>query len=211
MQLYIIRHGDPDYAHDTLTELGQKEAEALVPRLLHIQPSDIYASPLRRAQETAAPSCKALNMEFSIEDWMTESMDYMQHCDLDDAAKQDAGYTVTLADGAKLIKDIAPERTDAVKEMIRHSDEFLAQHGYVREGFRYRAAEPNGRKICCFCHGGFGSAWIAHLLGMYPVFNWYHFAIHTTSVTKFNFYENESGFAVPNASYIGDISHLWNM
>lgn len=29
MVLYIIRHGNPDYEHDTLTPLGEKEAEAL--------------------------------------------------------------------------------------------------------------------------------------------------------------------------------------
>ena len=29
MDLIIIRHGDPDYEHDTLTERGWKEAEIL--------------------------------------------------------------------------------------------------------------------------------------------------------------------------------------
>lgn len=211
MDLYIIRHGDPDYVKDTLTELGWKEAEALAPRLLRIQPTDLYASPMGRAQDTAKPSCKALNMEFSIEKWMAESMDYMQHCALDDKTLFDAGYTLNLADGAVLTKDIAPQRTDAIKEMIRHSDEFLARHGYVREGFRYRAVEPNDRKICCFCHGGFGSAWIAHLLNMYPVLHWFQFTLHTTSVTHFHFHTYESGYAVPNAVCIGDISHLWDM
>ena len=211
MELYIIRHGDPDYAHDTLTELGWKEAEALVPRILRINPTDIYASPLGRAQDTARPSCKALGMEFSIESWMAESMDYMKHCALNDASQLDSGYTVDLVNGAQLVKDIAPERTGTIEDMIRNSDEFLARHGYVREGLRYRATEPNDRRICCFCHGGFGSAWIAHLLGMFPVFNWYHFQIHTTSVTHVHFRADESGYAVPGVSYIGDVSHLWEM
>ena len=30
MRLYIIRHGDPDYTTDTLTEKGQREAPALL-------------------------------------------------------------------------------------------------------------------------------------------------------------------------------------
>jgi broad specificity phosphatase PhoE len=33
MRLYIIRHGDPDYATDSLTEVGQREAQALAERL----------------------------------------------------------------------------------------------------------------------------------------------------------------------------------
>ena len=33
MRIYIIRHGDPDYEHDTLTPRGEKEALALAPYL----------------------------------------------------------------------------------------------------------------------------------------------------------------------------------
>ncbi len=209
MELYIIRHGDPDYANDTLTEKGWKEAEALAPRLLRIQPTDLYASPLGRAQDTARPSCKALGMEFTVENWMVESMDYMKRGALNDPTQTDAGYTVTFADGPTLRKDFAPERAATVEQMIRDSDAFLARHGYVREGYRYRAVEDNERKVCCFCHGGFGSAWVAHLLGMYPVFNWHQFALRTTSVTHFRFRADESGYAVPNAVCIGDVSHLW--
>ena len=29
MKLLLIRHGDPDYTHDSLTEKGQREAELL--------------------------------------------------------------------------------------------------------------------------------------------------------------------------------------
>ena len=80
MELYIIRHGDPDYANDTLTEKGWKQAEALVPRMVKVNPTKIYASPRGRAQDTAKPSLKVLGMEYTIEQWMNESMDYMQLC-----------------------------------------------------------------------------------------------------------------------------------
>ena len=33
MQFLIIRHGDPDYVHDSLTEKGFREAELLARRL----------------------------------------------------------------------------------------------------------------------------------------------------------------------------------
>ncbi len=210
MELYIIRHGDPDYTNDTLTPLGWKEAEALVPRLLYIQPTDLYASPRGRAQDTARPSCKALGMEFTVEDWMTESMDYMHRWTDDQIPGGEAGFSVTIKEGAKLIKDFAPQRTKAIENMIRSSDDFFSRHGYVREGYRYRAVVPNKRKICCFCHAGFGSAWISHLLGNYPLLNWYQFDILTTSVTLFRFQSDDSGYAIPRAIYIGDLSHLGN-
>lgn len=211
MELYIIRHGDPNYADDTLTPLGWKEAEALVPRLLNIKPTDIYTSPLGRAQDTAKPSCEALGMTFQIENWMAESMDYMHRWNGKEESGSQAGFQVTIGDGATLLSDFAPERTERLHNMIASSDEFLARHGYVREGLRYRIVEANERRICCFCHGGFGSAWIAHLLGMFPVLNWYQFWVNTTSVTRFVFSDAGEGYAIPTAAYIGDISHLWGM
>ena len=33
MRILIIRHGDPDYINDTLTEKGHREAELLAERL----------------------------------------------------------------------------------------------------------------------------------------------------------------------------------
>ena len=33
MRILIIRHGDPDYANDTLTEKGHKEAKLLAEKL----------------------------------------------------------------------------------------------------------------------------------------------------------------------------------
>ena len=44
MRLLIIRHGDPDYEHDTLTERGWKEAKALAARIAPMDIKDIYVS-----------------------------------------------------------------------------------------------------------------------------------------------------------------------
>ena len=35
MRILIIRHGDPDYTNDTLTEKGHKEASLLAEKLKH--------------------------------------------------------------------------------------------------------------------------------------------------------------------------------
>ena len=42
MKLLIIRHGDPDYANDTLTPRGWKEAAALKERLVKLPIRDFY-------------------------------------------------------------------------------------------------------------------------------------------------------------------------
>ena len=46
MRLIFIRHGDPDYVHDTLTEKGKREAELLAQRVKNWDVSKFYVSPL---------------------------------------------------------------------------------------------------------------------------------------------------------------------
>ena len=62
MDLYLVRHGDttlgrdglyPEIAH--LSETGQRQARALVPRLESIAPHVLITSGVLRADETAAP------------------------------------------------------------------------------------------------------------------------------------------------------------
>ena len=65
MRLIFVRHGDPDYEHDSLTEKGWREAELLAARLEKLkeeQRGEIYCyqSPLGRAQDTAALTLKKL-------------------------------------------------------------------------------------------------------------------------------------------------------
>ena len=54
MELLIIRHGDPDYTIDSLTEKGWKEAEYLSEKLVKMDIQDFYVSPLGRARDTAS-------------------------------------------------------------------------------------------------------------------------------------------------------------
>ena len=54
MRIIFVRHGEPDYQHDCLTETGKKQAEAASKRLAREGIDEIYASPMGRAAETAA-------------------------------------------------------------------------------------------------------------------------------------------------------------
>ena len=53
MKLIFIRHGDPDYKNDSLTEQGMREARLLAPRIPKLGSKEYYVSPLGRAQLTA--------------------------------------------------------------------------------------------------------------------------------------------------------------
>lgn len=72
MRLIFIRHAEPDYSTDTLTELGQKEAEALAERTARWKVDEIFCSPMGRARETAYPTLKALHMEAAELPWLRE-------------------------------------------------------------------------------------------------------------------------------------------
>ena len=56
MRLLIIRHGDPDYELDSLTEKGFREVELLSERLVKEKMDQIYVSTMGRAMKTAEPT-----------------------------------------------------------------------------------------------------------------------------------------------------------
>ena len=72
MKLHIIRHGDPDYALDCLTERGRREAELLAERVAGMDISAFYVSPLGRARETAACTLKRAGREAETLEWLRE-------------------------------------------------------------------------------------------------------------------------------------------
>ena len=72
MELWIIRHGDPDYVHDSLTEKGVREAKLLAERLSKYNISKIYCSPLGRAQKTASYTLEKLGMQAETLPWLRE-------------------------------------------------------------------------------------------------------------------------------------------
>ena len=68
MRIIFIRHGDPDYANDTLTAKGRIEAELLSERVKKWDVKDFYCSPLGRARDTAAYSLNKMNREAKVFD-----------------------------------------------------------------------------------------------------------------------------------------------
>ena len=54
MRLIFIRHAEPDYEHDSLTEKGWREAKLLARRTKDWQVDEFYVSPLGRARDTAS-------------------------------------------------------------------------------------------------------------------------------------------------------------
>ena len=88
MRLIFIRHAEPDYEHDSLTEKGWREAKLLAVRTKSWQVDDFYVSPLGRAQDTA--SFTLLEQGKTAASW-TGCMNFRAHCRTETAARASAG------------------------------------------------------------------------------------------------------------------------
>lgn len=219
MKILIVRHADPDYEIDGLTPIGRLEADALVPRLCPEGISAIYCSTLGRARLTAQPTAEALGIEVRHFEWLRE-FSY-------------AEVKLPYVEKAKCCWDLLPEfanekrrlydpegwrEEDFIKdssvaecydEVCRELDSLLAKHGYVREGYNYKAVKPNHDVIALFCHFGVGAVLLSHLLNCSPYSIWQHTVLLPSSVTSVYTEERRDGVALMRASAIGDLSHLY--
>src|SRR4051794_12791112 len=72
MRLYIIRHADPDYDRNTITDAGHLEAQALSRRFAKQRLDFIYSSPFPRAIETMQYTATLLGITPEIIEWTAE-------------------------------------------------------------------------------------------------------------------------------------------
>ena len=72
MRLIFIRHAEPDYEHDSLTEKGWREAKLLARRTKDWQVDEFYVSPLGRARDTASFTLREHGKTAEVMDWLHE-------------------------------------------------------------------------------------------------------------------------------------------
>jgi len=220
MLLYIIRHGEPDYTTDSLTENGKKQADALAERLCTHGFDEIYASPLGRAIQTAQPTCERLKLPYKIEEWMSESLTWEEFSVVDDSGNKNWAFG---CQNTKLIEhsyssenwhnnpvfSSCKSALEGYKRVSNCSDDFLARLGYKRDGSLYKIITPSEKRIAAFCHHGLGTTWLSHLLSISPHIFWSSFDIAHTSVTILVFRNNPDGFTAPTCVCLSDISHIY--
>jgi broad specificity phosphatase PhoE len=214
MRLYIVRHGDPDYANDSLTEQGRAEAKALARYMQAEGIHEIYSSPHGRAWQTAEPAATLLGLEVRVEEW-TRELKLPAIYDNVYAAWNVHGSDVRTPEylvqpGNITAVDLLPHSAiDAcVKELGAQSDAFLARQGYERDGGIYRVTNRSKKRIAVFCHGGFGLTWLSVLLEIPLPLVWSGFFMHTSSVTTILFDERVPGIATPRCIGFGATPHL---
>lgn len=219
MRLYIIRHADPDYTRDSLTEAGHREARALAERLEREGLDKLYSSPLGRARATASYTSEALGKEVEILPWIEEISDGMVEVDgYGPMAAWDAPGELFFDGEAPAFEPDGWFETPYTKrvglrrhyaEIAEASDRFLFEWGYRRSGQLYEVEQANERKLAIFCHGGSGLCLLSHLLRIPPLYLWTGFWLPPSSVTTVLFEMRSSRKAVPRCLAFADMSHLY--
>lgn len=225
MRLLFIRHGDPDYANDSLTAQGKKEAELLATRLAKEKIDYIYSSPMGRALLTAIPTAKALGKEDEIV--VKPHFREFNHFDGDKKicfptgdcrstawdmlpsywTTQENFYDKNKWHEADFYKAIGlKQEYDLV---IDEFDELLQNHGYKRKGNYYEAIKPNTDTIAIFCHFGVQSVMLSHIFGVSPVPIWQHAIALPTAITTLYTEERRKGVASFRMTCFGSTEHLY--
>ena len=232
MRLIFIRHAEPDYEHDSLTEKGWREAALLSERTKNWKVDEFYCSPLGRARDTASLTLQKCGRRATTCDWLQEF----------DAPVIDPetgkwrlpwdllpGYWTKLPElqDVDAFTDSELMRSGRVKEEYARVcdgiDGILRAHGYVREGKLYRTCGYGGKEAAAvrdygganeetlvfFCHMGVTLFLLSHLLNISPVNLLHGICLTPSSVTVLSAEERKEGEAYFRCQMMGDTSHLY--
>ena len=157
MELLLVRHALPirreggnGPANPELSSAGHEQAGHLAQYLASESLHAVYSSPLRRAQETAAPVATeqgvAILSSAGVAEWDQDSPDYVPVEEL--KAANDPRWHALLAGEWSSDESEAEFR----ERVITTLEELIAAH--------------RGQRIAVVCHGGVINGYLAHVLGL---------------------------------------------
>ena len=219
MRIVFVRHGEPDYTHDCLTEQGKLQALAAAERLREEGIEEIFSSPLGRAAETAAATAELLKLPVKTLDYMRE----LHWGSTDGTPLPSDGHPWDLADllageGWDLTNPGWREhpyfRNNRVTEnadmVARKTDEWLLSLGYERSGACYRCIRPDDRQktVALFSHGGSSAAAMGHILNLPFPYACGLFHLEFTGITIIRLDRNPGQQRLPCLELANDGHHI---
>lgn len=219
MRIVFVRHGEPDYEHDSLTEKGFREADLLAPRVAKWDVKQFYCSPLGRAQRTCEHAMQLITppRDVIIYDWLREfpipvkdtekdgmrlAWDFLPDKWADDELMTDKD------DWWKSPLMQNPELKPYYDKVVKGLDELIESYGYKRNGHYYDVVKHSDDTIVIFCHFGIISFMMSHLINVSPVNLLHGFCMQPTSVTVLNTEERDGEHAFFRCHMYGDTQHL---
>lgn len=223
MIFYYVRHGEPIYNPNSLTEYGVEQADALAKRFALYGLDEVYSSPSIRAIQTAQPTCRLLNKEPIMLDWTDEGLAWNEFSIMKNGKRpwvfQDQESIEILSSkellslGENFVENPYFKDTDiknGLKRIRNETDLFFLKLGFKhnREKGGYEVIYPNQKRVALFAHQGFGMAFLSALLDIpYPIFCT-RFDMGHSGVTAIYFDETKE-ITYPKMLQLSNDSHLY--
>jgi probable phosphoglycerate mutase len=174
LELILIRHGLPQTivredgqpADAPLSDIGIEQAERMAAWLADEEIERVYASPLRRAQQTANPLAGILGHAIELNDGVAE---YDRHS---------SSYVP--------LEEVRRQNREAYRQQMRENrfggDNPKEFQSVVVEALEQIVAGNRGGRVAVVCHGGVINSWASYILKMDEVF---FFNPTYTSINRF--------------------------
>lgn len=221
MLLFYVRHGDPNYSEDSLTDQGTKQAKALVERMKVCNPEKIFSSDSNRVVLTAKPTAEALGLDVELLSWCNENKAWSEFtCTRPDGEPTwyfSSSEYINLFNTEEIYKlgenwwqhprfDGSSVKS-GLDRIRKETDNFMKNLGYIRKDNGFVVEKSKYKRIALFAHQGFGMAFLSCLLNIpYPMFST-RFDLSHSSITVIEFGDN--GFTVPKCLQVSNDSHIF--
>jgi broad specificity phosphatase PhoE len=151
---YLVRHGQVDRSVDPvdppLSEVGRQQAERVAVYLRDRPITQIYASPLRRAQETAAPLAAALNLPIIVDARLRERANFgdlpgqtrEEFIALWERCSRERDYVPPVGDSSRAAGQRVEAFMAAVYSTLPNSEVVAAAHGGTISDFLHNICTP---------------------------------------------------------------------
>ena len=207
----LLRHGEPDWApgggptvaDPGLTPFGRAQAEAAARRLARERVDAIYASPYRRAQETAEPLAKATGLDVVTVDDLAEigihfaglSQEEVDRIFVEASRRPLPDHWEGWPGGETFV--------DFHERVTRGITEVLAGHAIRperRHDFNVWHVPERAPALVVVAHGGTNAVLLTHLLDVRPVpWEWLRFESALAA------------FSVAQSRPLGERGHVWSL
>ena len=189
-----MRHGQPGWDRDgravtdpDLTDLGRAQADHVARLLADTRIDELLVSPLRRAQQTAAPLVEATGLTPTTLDWLAE----ISAPDWDGTPTEEV---------ERIFRENRDRSVDELWDGLPGGESFRDFHVRITTGLEgllrdrgaatVRATPPqwhlstDERRVVIVAHAGTNATAIGHLLGVAPVpWEWERFALRHASIS----------------------------
>jgi broad specificity phosphatase PhoE len=221
MDLFLIRHGQPDWAPDQiarnnpgLTELGHEQAARVGHRLAGLQGVDeVWASPMLRSLETSQPVATGLRLEKEVYDWLMEIQNPPEWegepVEVIERAFEHANFRSMdeMWDGLPTGESFRDFHQRVVVGLVDTLEAHGVHPASPGDQHLWNVDDPDQR-VVIVAHAGTNAVILGHLLGLEPVpWEWDRFQQPHTGVSRLTTFRVSTGWAF-SLRQLGDVTHL---